>query len=456
MKRVATIIKMTVCVLLCLSLCGCSLFEFNLSQKLVSPAATGDEGAIQSALETFISGEFGAAAVDQYKLKYPNSGDYRTAFVLEDMDNDGVSEALAFYALSEDKPLAHINYLRKQGKSWTSVADVESESSDIREVRFSDLNGDGHMELLVGYEMSMVRDSRLCLYRMTQLGMNEMASYWYSDLFIGRVSDEKRNDVVVFHISNADYEVEARLVTMEDGKMKTCGKTSVDGYIEKFQKFKSVTFDNGSTGLYVDCEKEGDVVITELLLWNGKTLSAPFYDSFANMTTATARTSELAFGDVDADGQIEWPVCEELPLPQSDVGETLWLTRWCSYDAASAETVTKFYSVSVPQDGYLFRLDDEWLGHISATYNKASRCMELYYTEGEKETMECVIRNGSVENTATEETAADTGKQLTPLVYKTVTLKGSGTNYFVWWNEKETTSFHLDMNEILYRMTVLS
>ena len=452
----ATILKMTVCVVLCLCLCGCSLFEFNLSQKLVSPAATGDEGAIQSALETFISGEYGAAAVDQYKLKYPNAGDYRTAFVIKDLDNDDTSEALAFYALSEDQPLVHVNYLRKQGKTWKSVADIESESSDIRELRFADLNGDGHMELLVGYEVGMVRDSRLCLYRLTQLGMTEMNAYWYTDLFIGSISDEKKNDVVVFHISNSDYTVEAQLVSMENEKMKSRGKVALDGYIGKFNKYKICKFDNGDTGVYVDCEKEGGIAVTELLLWDGKHLSAPFYDSFSNVTTLTARTSELAFADVDADGQIEWPVCEELPLPANGGGETLWLTRWCSYNAEADETVTKFYSVSVPQDGYLFRLDDAWLGAISASYDTVTHRLELYYTGGEKETMECVICNSSAEDAIPVESATGANGQPAPLVYKTVSLKGSGVDYHVWWNEKESAAFRLDMNEMLYRMTVLS
>lgn len=456
MKRLATFFKMAVCVVLCLSLCGCSLFEFNLSQSLVSPAATGDEEAIQTALETFISGEFGSAAVSQYKLKYPNSGDYRTAFVVYDMDNDGSSEALAFYALSEDKPLAHVNYLRKHGKEWKSVADIESESSDIREVRFSDLNGDGHMELLVGYEVSMARDSRLCLYRLTQLAMTEMESYWYTDLFIGPIVDEKQNDVMLFHISNADYTVEAQLVSMQNGEMKTYGKTAIDGYIEKFNAFKMCSFENGNVGVYVDCEKENEAMITELLLWDGKSLSAPFYDSYANVTTLSARTSELSFADVDADGQIEWPVCEKLPLPKNGVGEALWLTRWCAYDADADETITKFYSVTVPQDGYLFRLDNAWLGSICASYEKAAHRMELYVADENGETLECVIRNSSAEDATPVETGTDAVGQPAPLVYKTVTLKGSGSDYRVWWNGKESAAFHLDMNEMLYRMTVLS
>ena len=456
MKRLKTVLKTALCVLGCLSLCGCSLFEFNISQNLVSPAATGDEEAIQTALATYISGEYGSAAANQYKLKYPHDGRFRTAFIVKDTDGDGVDEALAFYALSEEQPLAHVNYLRKQGKEWESVADVESESNDIREVSFSDLDGDGRLELLIGYEVSIARDSRLCVYRLSPLAMKSLAAYWYTDFFVGHISSEAQNDVLVYHISNSEYEVEARLISMQNGKLQTKGKTDVDGYIEKILSIDSCRYENGAVGIFADCEKDSDVRITELVFWDGKQLTAPLYDDYANVTTKTARTSGLSFCDVDGDDRIEWPVSEELPLPESGIGESLWLTRWCSYDAEAGEDVTEFYSVTVPQDGYLLRLDNAWLGAISAAYDTASHRLDLYYTQDGVETLECVIRHSSASDAVPVETATGAVGQPAPRVYKTIQLKGSGSEYRVWWNEAENAVLKLDLNEILYRMTVLS
>ena len=456
MKRVKIVFKAALCVAFCLTLCGCSLLEFNTSQNLLPPAATGDEEAIQSALETYISGEYGSAAAGQYKLKYPHSGDYRTAFVVKDTDGDNVAEALAFYTLSDEQPLAHVNYLRKQGKEWESVADIESESADIREVRFSDLDGDGRLELLIGYEIAIARDSRLCLYRLSPIAMTELGAYWYTDFLVSRVVSEAQNDVTIFHISNSEYVVEATLISMQNGEMKTRGKTFIDGYIEKFAAIDSCRFEDGTTGIFADCEKENDTLITELLWWDGKHLQAPLYDPYANVTVKSARTSGLSFCDVDGDGAFEWPVCEELPLPESQNGEPLWLTRWCSYDTAAEEDVTEFYSVTVPQDGYLLRLDNAWLGAVAAAYDKSAHRLDLFYTQDGKETLECVIRNSSAEDATPVETATGAVGQPAPLVYKTVSLKGSGADYRVWWNDQKDAALKLDLNDILYRMTVLS
>lgn len=456
MKRLKSVFKAAICVVACLMLCGCSLLEFNLSQNLVSPAATGDEEAIQSALETFISGEFGSAAAGQYKLKYPNSGEYRTAFIVKDTDGDNVAEAFAFYTLSDEQPLAHINYLRKQGKEWESIADIESESSDIREIQFADLDGDSRMEVLIGYEISMARDSRLCLYDLNQLAMTELASYWYTDFLVDCITDDSCSDVALFHISNSEYAVEVSLVALENGEVKVKGKTAIDGYIEKFLAMDCCRFETGEIGLFADCEKENDVCITELVLWNGERLEAPLYDSYANVTTVSARSTGLSFCDVDGDGVFEWPVSEKLPLPESESGEQLWLTRWCSFDTKQGETATDFYAVTLPQDGYLLRLDNSWLGAISAAYDKNAHRLDLFYVNDGVETLECVIRNSSAEDATPAETATGAVGQPAPLVYKTVTLKGSGADYRVWWNDAEDAALKLDLNEILYRMTVLS
>ncbi len=449
-------IKTAVCLTLCVLLCGCSVLELNTSQNLAPPAATGDEEAIQTALETFIAGEYGSAATTQYKLKYPHSGDYRTAFIVQDVDNDNAAEAFAFYTLSEEQPLAHVNYLRKQGKSWESIADIESESADIREVRFSDLNGDGRLELLIGYEIAIARDSRLSLYRLSKLAMTELDSFWYTDFLVDRVVSAAQNDVVLFHISNSEYEVEASLISMQNGELKTRGRTDLDGYIERFDAMDSCSLGNGIVGIFADCEKENDTLVTELLVWDGKHLTAPLYDPYANVTVASARTSGLRFCDVDGDGVFEWPVSEKLPLPASEDGDILWLTRWCSYDAAEKECVTEFYAVTVPQDGYLLRVDDAWLGALCAAYDKSAHRMELFYKTEERETLECVIRNSSAEDATPVENATGAVGQPAPRVYKTVTLKGSGTEYRVWWNEDKKAALSLDLNDILYRMTVLS
>ena len=73
----------------CLLLSACSSFQPNLTDLMQSPKLTEEQAEIYEALTN-------AADVSDVQLKYPKSGDYRSAFVMFDLDADGEDEALVF------------------------------------------------------------------------------------------------------------------------------------------------------------------------------------------------------------------------------------------------------------------------------------------------------------------------------------------------------------------------
>ena len=71
-----------------LALCGlllsaCVSFQLNVTDLMQSPKLTEDQTEIYEALTT-------AAGVSDVQLKYPKRGNYRSSFVLFDLDADGV------------------------------------------------------------------------------------------------------------------------------------------------------------------------------------------------------------------------------------------------------------------------------------------------------------------------------------------------------------------------------
>ncbi|MGN1320066.1 MAG: hypothetical protein ACI4U6_02995, partial [Acutalibacteraceae bacterium] len=115
-----------------LSFTGCSLFDSN--NELVSPPElTGEMYPIGKALRE--------SAGNDYNLKYPTTGDRRSAIVLEDVDADGMFEAFAFYSTNEDEMThMHINIIRQNGDDWISVDDQTIVATGVEKVDFCDLN----------------------------------------------------------------------------------------------------------------------------------------------------------------------------------------------------------------------------------------------------------------------------------------------------------------------------
>ena len=72
------------------ALSGCSAVGLDVENKLRPPKGTGEQEAIQQALETYIRKYVDNSG--SYLLKYPQSGEHRSAFLVDDFDGDGQRE----------------------------------------------------------------------------------------------------------------------------------------------------------------------------------------------------------------------------------------------------------------------------------------------------------------------------------------------------------------------------
>lgn len=354
---------------------GCSM---DVENFLRPPAAQGEQQPIQNALETYIndSGE----ANRRYTLQYPSEGDYTSAFVICDergvpIDEDDAvtpdpSLAVAFYLFSGANEEVHINLLRRDGGEWISVADVSGFGSDILQVAFGDLDGDGMGELVAGFGTYNSRDHRLAVLSMadglTVLDDRQM----YTRLFVGHMTRADHDSLLTMRIGEANT-VTATLSTLQEGRLVTLGTAPLDGYIQQFGDMLYSYVGEGVSGLYVDGVKSGGTLVTELIYYDGERLCTPFYDADTNMNTVTARLSGLAVRDIDGDVTAEIPRCTlfagyDASAPLSSAA---WLTDWMQYDVASGELRQHLTTVVNVEDGYFVTLSDTQRDQWTAVYD---------------------------------------------------------------------------------------
>ena len=99
------------------SLSSCS-FGSNIDNLMTPPKLGPEQEQIYSKLTTSLN-------TSNISLKYPKSGKYLSAFIIEDIDGDVGNEALVFYErnnhAADENPL-HINVLdKKEDGEWTSA-----------------------------------------------------------------------------------------------------------------------------------------------------------------------------------------------------------------------------------------------------------------------------------------------------------------------------------------------
>lgn len=95
---------MLVLCLLALAFTGCSGTKMKSPTGLMRPPlSAGVDSELKSAFLSAATGKGKAASASEISLISPLSGDHRSAFVLHDIDNDGVMRLLCFISLKANR-----------------------------------------------------------------------------------------------------------------------------------------------------------------------------------------------------------------------------------------------------------------------------------------------------------------------------------------------------------------
>ncbi len=383
MRRIVSIVA---AVSLLMLLCGCQTLTADTGSLLRPPSSGSEQAAIQAALASYISR---TAGTEDYVLKYPKTGAYLSSFVMQDMDADGVEEAVCFYRLNRANEKVHVHLLKKQSDGWTSISDVTGEGAEVEWVAFGDLQGDGCPELLTGWNVySNNRDRDLVLYTLESDSLTERYRATCSAVAIGDITATGRDTLMLFTIDSTVHTVTADLIGMVEDSVTQFDSTALDGGITRFGTAQVCSFADGVNGVMVDAYKDNNQAITELIYWEGRRLWTPFYDVAQNLTEVTAREtpadSLIVSTDVNGDGIPEWPRTRRLVgYEEVELNKALLLTTWMKWNYTTKTVEPLFDCVVNETDGYYLRLDPSWIGgtraedRVSARYTAATHTFEL-------------------------------------------------------------------------------
>ena len=392
-----------------LLLSGCNALGLDVEDYLRPPKSTGEQEAIQQALETYIEAHAEKGGVTDYILKYPKEGSYRSAFILVDqvqpnrlgnlsassltenkraasntMSAAEATQAVAFYRLDVEQAKTHVNYLRKIDDEWVSVSDVEGSSEGVSRVSFGDLNGDGAPELLVGWSQYNTRNQKLALYFLNDTLEEQAVDEIYTHMLVNEFTGSGRDDLMLFSATGADAPTSVKLLSYEDGRLVSRGTAELDAGIQRFGTSKTVALSETVNGVFIDCYKYPNTTITELLFWDAGAdegrgrLETPFYRAEDKLTTLTARESSIPLMDIDGDGMVEWPLSSRLPGYETvDAADALWKTTWMTWDYATRQSRQVFSCVMNERDGYYVLFDESWDGKVTAIYDRDTRLLQF-------------------------------------------------------------------------------
>jgi hypothetical protein len=359
------------------ALSGCSFAGLDAQTLMHAPRPTGDnEADIQTLLESAGSGDM--------TLKYPNSGDCRSAIITHNLCGDKNSEAMAFYEKGDDAVGISVMFMTKdpKGDKWKSMGSFTNPASQVDRVCFGDLDGDGTDEVIVGWGSGANNTGSICVYYYKNGKINELKlNQSYTEMAVMDFDGDGKDEIFTANITQGDQPAAARLIRIRNGSIELMGTAPLDAGVTKYASVKTGLVNEKQVGIVLDGAKAANSMVTELLYWDkkSKTLKAPFYVPAAKGAKNTERSTSVVSRDINGDKIIEIPIVTQMPgYSGAVVDEAAFLTTWQRYETETNTFVRVMSMVIDYSDGYWFSIPDLWRGKTTTKTDVPSRTLTFY------------------------------------------------------------------------------
>ena len=355
--------------ILCLfTMSSCTEFDNNTNNLLVAPKQE-EIYHIQRALEK--------SAGKDITIKYPTSGEYRSAFILKDINSDGTNEVFVLYSKTVDEAVTmNIDVITLNGEEWESKGSSNIVAGGVEKVAFSDLDGDGVEEIIVGWTVFGTVDKQLAVYSFDGESLKKRAGEKYSDFLCGNLTGDNKNEIIVLGINSTDKSAYAKVFSIQTGSISELGTLQLDEGITSFYSPVISKLSNSKPAVYVDAV-QGVGLITEIFWFEGDTLKNLSGKDKAG-ESETFRTTLATTKDFNGDGILDVPLSEILKSTAN--GEELdkvYITKWSNFDGKSFKTMaTAFMNYS---DNYYLTLAPNMMDRLYLARKTDSK-LRIFYS----------------------------------------------------------------------------
>ena len=366
-------IVLILCILFVCS--GCSLNFFSVESLMSPPHQEGKYGEVEKVFKKLMTDK-------SPQLKTPVYGDYQTAYILKDVDANGIEEAFVFYtetAVDANVRMALLEYIND---SWVVAADVKGSGNGVYDVSFENIDDDGNLEVLVAWTLfdtkatGVVSVYDICKGDKGVLQINTIGNEYYNSKSVLDFNGDGKKDIVLVYLDDSGtvqqsyfrcFSVSPSLELVKYSELKISASISSVSAIQN----DSVKTESGEyRRVFIDCLKTDNTMFTELIYWNNADLTA--HRSIKKPADSTLRSSKIICRDIDADGILEIPVntklCgdpDALTVKKDNTYFSFTMLQW--QNAFGDKSEGNIYTVFNPIDLYLYRVTR--VGEVTVRYD---------------------------------------------------------------------------------------
>lgn len=358
---------------------GCSDSLSGNTDIMRPPRVTGDKAGIQNLIEMQAGGK--------YIYKYPQSGEYRSAITMKDIDGDGTDEAIAIFVADSNQNTIQIMFMKETAGEWSSMGCFNCNCSGVMDIMFADLNGDGMLETLIGFSNYGANSNQLIMYYMKNNSMEYLSiNKPYTDILIDDFTGSGMDEIMLLSLSDQNHRSIAQIVKCDKNRedyiaINTYTNPEIVSYSKVTYGVITAETENKKEvyGVVIDGVKLNGNLSTEIVYWDSEdSRLRSTYNAFDEKFQFQRNTQTIS-KDINDDGVLEIPYVSPMKKEKGEADENICNEIvWMAFDANSEKFVKTLDTVVNYTDGYYFIIPVAWQDNISVRYDAQTRTMNFY------------------------------------------------------------------------------
>lgn len=355
-------------------LSGCAMSQ-GIDQLLRPPRLSEEQAAISAALQERVGKDI--------KLKYPRSGEYRSAVIIADIDEEPSKEAIVFYEKTGlgGEGIVRMNILdQKEDGKWVSVFDQSGGGTDVERVLLPRLGDGTKTTLIVGYRVKARTEKQMRAYQYENQNLSLLYSDSYAAAEVVDLDSDGENELVTITANTSDRPAMASLLKLDSEGFWLASQIGLDDTVEMYTNIILGNVKENTPALFVDAAKGDGTIQTQVLYCLEGQIKNPLLLNPVDMH-ATSRPAGYPSEDIDHDGIVEIPTLSPAPGYEIlDSEQQLYFTDWWVFDRYGlSKKNTGYYNRN---DGYCFMLPSRWQGMVTAKADTVSDEVVFYQFNG--------------------------------------------------------------------------
>lgn len=307
------------------------------------------------------------------QLKYPRGGDYRSAFVVRNIDDEKSDEAFVFYesdSVQSGEAALRMKVFDQYDGKWQAVYDLACIGSEVDSISFTNIGAGDNIDIVIRFSMLNQTEKAFSVLNYSDGIAQELCAASYTCLEVLDLNYDGEDELVSVSTDKTTGISMAAMYSRVDGRFQKISEAELVGaHSEIIGVTKGFVGDN-VPALFLEHSRGQGLYGTDVIYCRGSRIISPDSIGADADSSIVARftnnyLADISSRDIDRDGFVEIPSMTALPgyetLPRA---EQLCAVQW--YTILDNNFTLEHYSYYSSKFGFALLFPNRWRGVVTA------------------------------------------------------------------------------------------